>query len=233
MKHIPRIYVKSPLSVSAVAVIKDDSLYHLTNVLRISNGDKVKLFNEQCGEWLATCVIKKNCIECECIHQTIQPYNERSLCLVFSIISNHKMHFILEKCTELGVTTFIPIITEYTQCKNFNMQKAETIVTNAVEQCGRLSIPNIMPAVKLRTLLEQWDAHETMLVCDLCDRSCSIDLICSASTFLIGPEGGFSNEERALFEKYDFITCIKISDNILRSETAAVSICAIHSCCTL
>ena len=114
-----------------------------------------------------------------------------------------------------------------------SLQFAKTIVTNAVEQCGRLSIPNIMQPKKLDILLKQWEQNERIIVCDLCDKSCSTNDISSAVTFLIGPEGGFSEAERALFKKYDFVRFAKISNNILRSETAAVSICATHSSCLI
>lgn len=221
MKHVPRIYSRFSLFKSAKVKLSDDDAHHLINVMRVKDQQKVKLFNAQYGEWNATMQLNKSEVTCICKEQIRPPRDEPGFTLIFPIISPQKMHIILEKSTELGVESLMPIITQYTQNQSFNEEKAYRIVIDAAEQCGRLSIPRIEKPVRLNELLSNWDHNITIMVGDLTGECSGIDKSCSC--FLIGPEGGFSDSERQLFSSSGFVHVTRLCSNILRAETAALA----------
>lgn len=141
------------------------------------------------------------------------------------------MSFLLEKVTELGATDIVPVVSQYTQQKKFNKEKAEQIVINASEQCGRLSIPKIREPQNLHDFLNNYDYKCDLFVADESLRNEKISITIAESVrryaLLVGPEGGFSSEERASFSKYPFIKSISLGKNILRSETAAIAIVSV------
>ena len=221
MKHVPRIYTDEKLGPGSLVKLSNDDSSHLSKVMRMSIGDQIKLFNEIDGEYDAVCQTeKKGVLTFKCESLTRCPKIHEGYGLIFAIINPQKMHIILEKSTELGCSNFFPVITEYTNTRTFNIDKAKTIVKNAVEQCGRMDIPKIYEPVKMDKILTNWTDGD-IIVGDLCD-DCNADKI-SGKNFLIGPEGGFSENERQLFGKYDFIKKCQIGNNILRSETAAIA----------
>lgn len=226
MKHIPRIYTNKQLFENAIITVDFDTTHHLLNVLRINDGGHIKLFNAEYGEWDAICDVRKKDINI--VVQTLikEPTVEVGFTVIFALIVPSKMHIILEKATELGAAQFYPIITEYTQNKSFNLTKAETIVRNAAEQCGRLSVPIVHNSISLKNLLSMWPENVQITVGDLCDNY-DTNPLNRESCFLIGPEGGFSVADREMFAKYKFIKTIQIANNILRAETAAVAFSAL------
>lgn len=221
MKHVPRIYSRFSLFKSTKIELSNDDAYHLISVMRIRDQQKVRLFNDQYGEWNATTHLGKSDVICVCEEQIKPPRREPGFTLIVPIISPQKMHIILEKSTELGVENLIPIVTQYTQNQSFNEEKAHRIVVNAAEQCGRLSIPKIEKPVRLNELLSNWDHNTIITVGDLTGECSGIDKSCSC--FLIGPEGGFSDSERLLFSSNEFVYVTRLCNNILRAETAALA----------
>lgn len=176
--------------------------------------------------------------------------NKRRLTIAFSLINPVRMSFLIEKTTELGVAELIPVISQYTQQRKFNRSKGELVAIGACEQSGRLEPPNIRDAVTLEAFLKEFcknsgknldnsgasigNLARKLFVADeaLKDQSSTnIDLTLPAAlavagkfpVFLIGPEGGFSDNERDLFDKYG-VHIISLGPDILRSETAAVAI---------
>ena len=144
------------------------------------------------------------------------------------------MSILLEKITEIGVTEIIPIISQYTQQRKFNKEKAEQILIGASEQSGRLDVPKLHEVQVLEDFLNKYSYECKLIVADediKADKNNILSIQHSHKyAFLVGPEGGFSAVERELFKKYDFVESISLGKNILRSETAAI---VLASACSL
>ena len=237
-RHIPRFYFKednySRIVEGSCAKISQAQMHHAVNVLRLRVGDTVKIFNENIGEWKCTIQYIKKCV-LMCNSREIPPCNAPKIEIVaaFSLINPARMSILLEKITEIGVTEIIPIISQYTQQKKFNKEKAEQILIGASEQSGRLDIPKLREVEVLEDFLSKYNYGCKLIVADENLKMNENILNIQHShkyVFLVGPEGGFSDSERGLFEKYDFIERISLGNNILRSETAAIvlaSTCAL------
>ena len=232
--HIPRFYLKEEDVEAAegdIIKINQAQMHHAANVLRLRIGDTVKIFNEKIGEWECAIHDVKKCL-LKCTNQKIPPCNENrtEIIAAFSLINPARMSILLEKITEIGVTKIIPIVSQYTQQRKFNKEEAEQILIGASEQSGRLNIPKLHDVEILEDFLSKYNYECKLIVADenLKTRKNSILSMLRSHkyAFLVGPEGGFSDTERELFEKYDFIEKISLGKNILRSETAAIVLAA-------
>jgi 16S rRNA (uracil1498-N3)-methyltransferase len=146
------------------------------------------------------------------------------------------MSILLEKITELGVFAIVPIITKYTQYNSLNIRKAMQILVGACEQCGRIKIPQLHEVVTIEKFLQTYEAEygKSPLIFGDESLTCSVKM-CDPldqrnSVFLIGPEGGFSFQERQMILNHDFASSVKIGSNILRSETAAMAFMSAWLC---
>lgn len=236
-RHIPRFYLKEEARVAKDEFVKIDQaqMHHAANVLRLGVGDTVKIFNKKIGEWECAIHDVKKCL-LKCTNQKIPPCNENRIEIIaaFSLINPVRMSILLEKITEIGVTEIIPIISQYTQQRKFNKDKAKQILIGASEQSGRLDVPKLHEVQVLEDFLNKYSYECKLIVADediKADKNNILSIQHSHKhVFLVGPEGGFSAVERELFKKYDFVGSISLGKNILRSETAAI---VLASACAL
>lgn len=140
--------------------------------------------------------------------------------LFWSLLKKDNNDHILQKCTELGVSNFVPIISERSIRKDFNIDRARKIVVEASEQCGRSNIPHVREPVHLEKILEEYKGKISIFVAH--QGGVKLSKIPDKAGVLIGPEGGWSHSELELFEKHKFLH-ISISDFVLRAETAAIT----------
>lgn len=227
MKHVPRFYVNSSLSVNSEIILSREQMHHAHVVLRLSCDDEVRVFNGRDGEWGCKITdVKKNAIVCS---EQIRPQTtEKGVIVACALINPNHFSILIEKITELGVVEIIPVITRYTQYRKINDKKIEQIMIHACEQSKRLSIPRLYEPVKLEDFLKQDHANLKILVGDESLTSCSLlDSISEDAIFLVGPEGGFSENEYNLFRQYDHVKLFSLGQNVLRSETAAISFVAV------
>ena len=222
-----RIFLGISFEKNNLFTITDKQAHYLINVMRVKIGSEILVFNSFEGEYRVEIVNKSNNkITCQVREKVRDQDDEPKLNLIFSLVKKDRVFNILEKCTELGVTCFYPILTERTQNFNYNIQKFESYVIEASEQTRRLSIPKIMPVQKINSLLNNWNKNEKILLCNENDgiplMKISNNMKKSVS-MLIGPEGGFSEKELKEFPKFDFITSISLGPRILRSDTAAIA----------
>lgn len=144
---------------------------------------------------------------------------------------------LIEKTTELGATHLVPVHFQHTQKQNKSPQKWILYAQQATEQCGRLNVPKISPAVSFKKLITTWDSKEKLYYCDEIEHHTSLKYVletnkhCSnfSLNFLVGPEGGLHPQERALLQQHPFAMPITLGAAILRSETAAISCIALAS----
>ena len=224
MKHIPRLYIKEEIVTGREIFLSEERRHHIFGVLRISPGCRIDVFNNISGEWQGE--LKNN--EIITPLQLIRPpLPEPGANIACALINPHKFAFMIEKITELGIKEITPIITEYTQYKDFNIGRITKIAIQACEQSRRLSIPIIHQVVHLTRFLESFPKSSNLLIGNENKRKIYLkECLAEDCTFLIGPEGGFSEAENELFLHYDFIKQFYFGRNILRSETAAIAFTA-------
>lgn len=228
-----RMYINCKLEKGAIIRLNKDQFNYLSNVLRKHNDDKVLVFNGISGEWQASINYSGKrsidlLIEEKILEQVIVP----DVMLCFSNIRKNRVSFIIEKGTELGVKTFQPIISEHTQSASFNILKAKYQSVQAAEQTQRLDIPEIMQPKSLLELLGDWDNNRVLLFADEKKAVISpVDVIANISSpvgILIGPEGGFSSEERNYLMSKNFTRPISLGPRVLRSDTASLSLLTLY-----
>ena len=234
MKYMQtRMYINCKLEKDALIRLNKDQFNYLSNVLRKHNDDKVLVFNGISGEWKASINYSGKrsidlLIEEKILEQVIVP----DVMLCFSNIRKNRVSFVIEKGTELGVRTFQPIISEHTQSASFNILKAKYQSIQAAEQTQRLDIPEIMQPKSLLEILGDWDNNRVLLFADEKKAVISpVDVIANISSpvgILIGPEGGFSSEERNYLMSKNFTRPISLGPRVLRSDTASLSLLTLY-----
>ncbi len=222
----PRLFINAPLKENGFVSLEQYHAHYLKNVLRKVGGDYVRLFNGVDGEWLAVIQeLGKKSGQAALEKRTrMQPDDVAEVELWFSPIKKQNMDFLIEKSVELGVSAFRPVIMNRTENRKINMDRINTHITEASEQCERLDIPTLHAPEKITDIMRQADVP-VYVAFERCDQAVPISVCDFASrvAFLIGPEGGFDDSERALIQSYDHVRGISLGQRILRAETAAVS----------
>ncbi len=222
-----RLFFKESLSLNLSSTLDRPQSYYLSKVMRINIGKNFSLFN-QSGEWEAKVDnVNKGIIEFTIIKKLRSSYNEKEIWLAFAPIKLNYLNLMIQKATEIGVTRFIPILTERTIVRKLNEKRINKIIIEASEQSNRLKVPSLDKLTKLDTFLKT-NQNANIIFGDLNTDNKKIDLknkdpLC----ILIGPEGDFSIKERDNILKLKNILPLKINNNILRSETAAISMISI------
>ena len=225
-----RIFLNISFKKTDFFTIIEKQAHYLINVMRVKVGSIILVFNGFEGEYKVEIINKKNnIINCKVLEKVRDQYSEPELNLIFSLVKKDRIFNIIEKCTELGVTCFQPIVTERTQNFNYNFKKIDAYAIEASEQTRRLTIPKTNPVKKLNTLLNNWHKNEIILLCNENDGIPIMKIrnkLSKPVSILIGPEGGFSRDELEGFLNFEFITSISLGPRILRSDTAAISMVA-------
>lgn len=231
-----RIFVNEEIGIGNEIIITDNIFHYLSNVMRVRVEDKINIINGLDGEFLSVILkINKKNLTLKVINKVKDVQYRKFLGLIFAPIQ--KIDILLKGATELGATAFFPIITEYTNKKNLKLNKIQSNVIEAIEQCERTDLPIINSMQSLSNTLKELDKKENIIF--FCEERTSGNQILNLyknlkNTItnkniyaLIGPEGGFSTEEKKLINSYKNVISINLGDTILRSETAAVSILSI------
>ena len=225
-----RIFLSISLKKTEVFTIIEKQAHYLINVMRVKVGSIILVFNGYEGEYKVEIINKKNnIISCKVIEKVRVQYYEPELNLIFSLVKKDRIFNIIEKCTELGVTCFHPIVTERTQNFNYSFKKFGAYAIEASEQTRRLTIPKINPVQNLSSLLNNWNRNEIILLCNENEGIPVMKIknkISQPVSILIGPEGGFSGDELEGFLNLEFVKSISLGPRILRSDTAAISMVA-------
>lgn len=223
---LPRLYTKEALTLQTLIPLEPGQAHYLYNVLRRKNGDEVRLFNGKDGEWLGNLedLGKKSGVVRLSLQLLPQPAKNRAIHLLFAPVKKSRMDWLIEKAVELGTTDFHPVITQNTEVRKLNEERLTQQIFEAAEQCERFEIPALHPSQNLETILKTWPQDIPLLAC--LERY-NAPLIHKAGTdnkkavaFLIGPEGGFTMEEKNIISKQAI--AVSLGETILRSETAVV-----------
>ena len=219
-----RLFYSESLSNNLIEKLNKDQSRYLTSVMRLKTNQEFSLFNKS-GEWNTKILsINKGIVEFEVQNQLRQSIQEREIWLVFAPIKSNYFNFMLQKATEIGVTKLFPITTERTIVRKINEDRLNKILIEAAEQSNRLTVPSIEKIQKLEKFLNE-NKNINLVFGDLNTENKKIELKDPSKPIavLIGPEGDFSETERAKILKFNGVQSIKLNDNILRSETAVIS----------
>ena len=221
----PRLFLNHGLLPEAQIPMTPEHAHYLRNVLRSQEGDRVRIFNGREGEWLCSIVEigkKKGVFKVEeRIREQVDP--DFSAHLVFAPIKKQRMDVMIEKAVELGVTHLHPVLTNRTENRRFNTEKARAHIIEAAEQCERLDVPVLSDIMDFKAFVVGWSG-KTILACIEREEAPHLSdfLGKGDAVFLIGPEGGFDEGEIELMGHADCIQAVSLGKEILRAETAGI-----------
>lgn len=247
MRPAPRLFVEFSLCAGAVEALSEEQSNYLSRVLRLTTGAAVRLFNGRDGEWRADLIEvgrKAVTVRVEALIRVQPKVAAPSIELWFAPIKKARTDFIVEKATELGVRAMRPVITARTQSDRVRIDRLMKIAIEAAEQTERLDTPDVLEPGSLTAALDGLAANSTLIFCDEAGderdapwggeagRAVPIadvlkDLDAEACVLLIGPEGGFTAEERAMLRGHARVCAVSLGPRILRAETAATAALAV------
>ena len=218
-----RLYHPNSIVENKTKLLSKEHGHYVANVMRLKIGSCINFFNKD-GEWESEITfIQKDKVEVKFIKKIKQANNSSKIELAICLVKKTPMETILQKSTELGVSKIVPIVSERTEVKNLNYERARKIVIEATEQSNQLNPPEISEVKKLKDFLKNLDSSTKLLFADVNSQTIlKNDNIKKgeALSILIGPEGDFSPAERESILKVPDVKSFTISKNILRSDTA-------------
>jgi 16S rRNA (uracil1498-N3)-methyltransferase len=224
--RLHRFYIEENLRVTNDLTLRDDRFIHqLRDVFRLSADDQVILFDGQGIDYVFNIkMLSKKEINLEKVSEEKSFIPEQKVTLLMSLIKKDNFEMVLEKGTELGVTHFVPVITERVQKKNIDMVRAGKIIKEASEQCGRGDLPTVDEPKDLKEILK---TYPDLIAFDITGESLEAKKLSSLEAcVLIGPEGGWSDREFQLLKDKN-IKLYKLGNTTLRAETAAIVVTAL------
>jgi 16S rRNA (uracil1498-N3)-methyltransferase len=235
-KSLSRLYVDQPLAAGAPVTLGREQSNYLVSVMRLKAGDTVILFNGTDGAWLSRLADpdKKRTV-LEPVVQTAHQTPPSDLWFGFAPLKVGRLEYMIQKATEMGAGIIQPVMTKFTQAKSPRPEKMLANAIEAAEQCEVLSIPRIATEAALDALLSHWQRDHGLRRLVVADEDAQSDspirplrdLEGLPVGLLIGPEGGFSDEERNLLHAQSFVVPISLGPRILRADTAAVAALAV------
>jgi 16S rRNA (uracil1498-N3)-methyltransferase len=231
--RMQRLFIDAGLAAEKPVEASKEQFHYLANVLRMAEGDAVLVFNGRDGEWRAELSFptRKRLLLTPTEETRPQPAPS-DLHYLFAPLKVGRLDYLVQKAVEMGAGLLQPVMTQHVQGKINSIERLEANVVEAAEQCGILSIPRVAPPRKLEDLLADWPRERRIVFCDEGHGSQNPLPALAAITerklaLLVGPEGGFSDEERTLLRSLDFVTPIPLGPRILRADTAAVAAMAV------
>ena len=231
--RMQRLFVPSPLGIGLTVETETAQTHYLLNVLRLRPGAELLLFNGVDGEWLAQIsAVGKRTAALQLVAQTRPQPEPTDLVYCFAPLKQGRLDYMVQKAVEMGAGRLQPVITQHTQMSTVGRERLQANVTEAAEQCGILSIPHVSEVVKLDRVLWEWEQGRRLIVCDEgAETNDPVPILQSIEEkrigLLIGPEGGFSDDERRQLLSLPFVTAIPLGPRILRADTAAVAALAV------
>lgn len=230
--RLQRIFVSADLMAGASFEASPEQAHYLRHVLRMADGAELLAFNGRDGEWLVRASLAgKKAVALSVIEQTRPQPPAPDLQFCFAPLKVGRLDYVVQKAVEMGAGVLQPVMTQHTQGR-ISGDKMRANAIEAAEQCGVLAVPGCGETVKLERLLSNWDAARRLIFCDE-DASTDNPLPALRAVqerklaLLVGPEGGFSEDERNMLRALPFVTAIPLGPRILRADTAAVAALAV------
>ncbi|KAB2785923.1 16S rRNA (uracil(1498)-N(3))-methyltransferase [Brucella anthropi] len=228
-----RLYVENDLDDGDQIEVAPQAAHYLTHVLRLKDGDEILAFNGRHGEWKSRLKPEgKKRLFLMPFEQTRPQPLASDLVYCFAPLKQGRLDYMVQKAVEMGAGILQPVITQHTQVPKLGADRIKANAIEAAEQCGVLSIPECCEAIRFDRFIEQWDKSRHLIFCDEgyeSDDPLTIlqKMAPGPVALLIGPEGGFSEDERQTLRNLPFVTAIPLGPRILRADTAAVAAMAL------
>ncbi len=241
MTSSPRLYVQNALCSDTSFTLVDEQAHYLRRVMRLGEGDTARIFNGHDGEWEVKLSLNGRKVTASPIRQLrSQPSGvSAGPILLFTPLKKTRTDFAVEKATELGVSVIQPVMTTRSQTHRIKRERLEALAIEAAEQTERMDVPTVCDLMPLTEALQSWNSAHGLIFCDEAGDETgrpwggeigradavlnTLKRTDTASGILIGPEGGFTSEEREALRALDFVMPVTLGPRILRAETAIVS----------
>jgi 16S rRNA (uracil1498-N3)-methyltransferase len=236
----PRLYVDAPLGGGAKVPLEASQINYLRNVLRRKAGEAVLVFNGRDGEWRGTLAEARKRSVLLVIDERVRAQTQAlDLHYLFAPLKHARLDYMVQKAVELGVSRLQPVLTRHAQVARVNLDRMQANAIEAAEQCGILTLPEIAAPVSLDRLIADRDPARLLVFCDedaeVKDPVAALSAVRPPDddarprplTVLIGPEGGFADDERAALLKLPNVVRLALGPRILRADTAAVAALAL------
>jgi 16S rRNA (uracil1498-N3)-methyltransferase len=230
----PRLFVDAALAEGETIALERNQSNYLGNVLRLSAGDTILVFNGRDGEWRATLAGRKRPETLTIVAQTKPQDRLPDVAYVFAPLKHARLDYVVQKAVEMGAASLQPVLTRFTQVGRVNRERMRANAIEAAEQCGILSLASVAEPVPLEQYLTKRDPNRLLVFCDeaaeLSNPLQSLQAGVHAANgidVLIGPEGGFAEEERAILLRQRQVLRLCLGPRVLRADTAAVAAMAL------
>jgi 16S rRNA (uracil1498-N3)-methyltransferase len=230
----PRLFVDAPLREGERIALERNQSNYLGNVLRLSAGETILVFNGRDGEWQAAIEGRKRPDNLTIIARTRPQDRLPDIAYVFAPLKHARLDYVVQKAVEMGASRLQPVMTRHTQVSRVNSERMRANVIEAAEQCGILSLAEVAEPIALERYLDKRDPTRLLVFCDeASDVGNPIEALQQGLTaikgidVLIGPEGGFAEEERALLLRQQRTLRLSLGPRILRADTAGVAALAL------
>jgi 16S rRNA (uracil1498-N3)-methyltransferase len=232
----PRLYLDTPLQSGSIIALGAAQANYLQNVLRLRSGAGVLIFNGRDGEWLGLLAgAGKRNISVKIEERVREQVAGADLHYLFAPLKHARLDYMVQKAVELGVSRLQPVLTRHTQVARVNLERMQANAIEAAEQCGILTLPDVAAPISLEQIMTERDSQRLLVFCDE-DAPVQDPVAALAAargtcgqplSVLIGPEGGFAENERDLLLKQPNIVRLALGPRILRADTAAVAALAL------
>src|SRR6266436_1839632 len=231
--NAPRLFVDAPLNPGERIALEKNQSNYLGNVLRLAAGEQVLVFNGRDGEWQARIAGRKRPDSLEILTRTRPQDRLPDIAYVFAPLKHARLDYMVQKAVEMGASSLQPVLTRFTQVSRVNGERMRANVIEAAEQCGILSLAEVAEPVPFDRFLSQRESTRLLVFCDeAAEVENPLQALQGAAAaagidVLIGPEGGFAEEERALLLRQPQSLRLSLGPRILRADTAAVAALAL------
>ncbi|EJL24146.1 16S rRNA (uracil(1498)-N(3))-methyltransferase [Novosphingobium sp. AP12] len=226
-RSAPRLFVPGPLTEGGEITLEGQQAHYLGKVMRVAVGDAVVACDDMTGEWACEVVSAGKRDVVLAARQRLRSREDvPDFVLCAALLKKPNFDLVLEKATELGAAAVQPVVTRRCVADKLNPERALTIVTEAAEQCARTALPRVEPVTKLDSLLRDWPHDRALFFADEQGgepAAAAFTAHSGPAALLVGPEGGFDEEERALIRAHPQARAITLGPRILRAETACIS----------
>ena len=230
----PRLFVEASLAPGETIALERNQSNYLGNVLRLAAGDAILVFNGREGEWQASIGGRKRPDSLTIIAQTRPQDRLPDIAYVFAPLKHARLDYMVQKAVEMGASSLQPVLTRFTQVSRVNSERMRANVIEAAEQCGILSLATVAEPLTLERYLGQRDGLRLLVFCDeaaeVADPLQALrgeQLASGGIDILIGPEGGFAQEERGILLRQQRTLRLALGPRVLRADTAGVAALAL------